>query len=319
VAFAAGFASIRQFNDVVRAEFGVTPSTLRKAPELPDRPADPGRIVLRLVAQQPWDGARLLSFLAARAIPGVESTAAGTYRRALQTSAGTAVATLRADTSLHVELEFADLSVFQPAVTKIRRLVDLDADSLAVDAALSEDPVLAGMVRRRPGLRVPGTVDGFEILVRAVVGQQVSVAGARTLLGRIVENASPASNLPHDLKLFPAANALATADLTGLGLTNRRIDTLRAAAELVAAGQLDLRPGVDRMRARQQLLAIPGVGPWTAEYVAMRALADPDAFPATDLVVQRRVESMGLDSGRWRPWRAYAAVHIWTDYAEENQ
>jgi AraC family transcriptional regulator of adaptative response / DNA-3-methyladenine glycosylase II len=323
VAFAAGFASLRQFNDVIRTEFGATPTELRKRRTTPDRPAESGTMVLRLAPSLPWDGSRLVTFLSTRAIPGVEAVGDFGYRRALQTKRGPVYATLKPlDDALHVEFRLPHLGVLQPAVVAVRRLFDLDADTVAIDAALSADPALAPLVGRRPGLRVPGAVDGFEILVRAVVGQQVSVAGARTMLGRIVERVGDVVSDDDGSgisRLFPTAEQLADADLTGLGLTTRRMSTLRAVAEAVARRQLRLRPGLDREAVTQQLLEMPGIGPWTAEYVAMRALADPDAFPSTDLVVKRRVSSEGLDPDRWRPWRAYAAIHLWTDEAETTK
>jgi AraC family transcriptional regulator, regulatory protein of adaptative response / DNA-3-methyladenine glycosylase II len=199
-------------------------------------------------------------------------------------------------------------------VARCRRLFDLDADPLAVDETLGADPRLAPSVRRHPGLRVPGAVDGFELLVRAVLGQQVSVAAARTFAGRLVQRcgrplATPRGSLT---AAFPDAAAVADADLDGLGLTGARTRTLRAVAETVAAGRLVIDPVADRGEVRARLLELPGIGAWTADYVAMRALGDPDAFPSTDLVLRRALD--GDDPtrpDRWRPWRAYAAMHLW--------
>jgi AraC family transcriptional regulator of adaptative response / DNA-3-methyladenine glycosylase II len=173
------------------------------------------------------------------------------------------------------------------------------------------------LVTARPGLRVPGAVDGFELAVRAVVGQQVSVAGARTLLGRLVAAYGSPLDEPDGAvtTAFPTAEQLAEADLAGpvLGLTGGRVRTLRALAVEVATGRLVLDPGGDRTQTREQLAALAGVGAWTAEYVAMRALGDPDAWPATDLVLRRRVEARGAEPELWRPWRAYGALHLWND------
>lgn len=320
VAFAAGFASVRQFNDVIRAEFGTTPRALRRTGSHPDRPAEPGRLTLRLAAREPFDGARVASFLAARAIPGVESSTDG-YRRLLQTGGGVVLADLVPQPGgVRAELTLPDLTAVRPAVTAVRRLFDLDADAAAIDAALSADVSLNGLVKRRPGLRVPGAVSGFEMAVRAVVGQQISVAGARTLLGRIVERAGrPLSTWQPELSHpFPTPEQLLSADLDGLGLTKTRVRTLSSVAAAVAEGRLDLELGADRAITKRLLLAEPGIGPWTAEYVALRALADPDAFPGTDLVLQRVVGTAGYKPDSWRPWRAYAAIHLWTDYAEEQ-
>ena len=321
VAYAAGFASIRQFNDVVRSELGATPTQIRRARSVrADRPAAAGPLVLRLATRTPWDAAATLAFVRARALPGVEEpTDDGGLRRAWATTAGPATVHVRAvEDALLVALQLPDLAVLPGVVTSLRRWFDLDADSASVDELLRRDPLLHPLVERRPGVRVPGTVDGFELAVRAVVGQQVSVAAARTLLGRLVARCVPTAS--HEaaeddpaagLLPFPSAAVVAAADLSGLGLTSRRAATLRALAERVAGDDLDLAPGGDLVAQRRALLDVPGVGPWTAEYIALRALADTDAFPATDLVLQRRVAELGADPGRWRPWRAYAALHLW--------
>jgi AraC family transcriptional regulator of adaptative response / DNA-3-methyladenine glycosylase II len=200
-------------------------------------------------------------------------------------------------------------------------LFDLDADPAAVDEVLGADPALARSVARLPGLRVPGAVDGFELAVRAILGQQVSVRAARTFAGRLVQRCgqplpAPVGSLTH---AFPTAAAVAGADLDGIGLTGSRVRTLRAVAEAVADGGLVLDAVADRDQVRAQLLALPGIGEWTADYIAMRALGDPDAFPATDLVLRRSIE--GMDPARiesWRPWRAYAATHLWQLSTEET-
>lgn len=321
VVFAAGFGSLRQFNDVIRAEYGASPTELRRRPVKPDRPADAGSIALRLPVTVPWDGRRLLAFLGSRAVAGVESFDGRRYVRTITTSSGAVLLSLEpGDDAVHVQVTAADLGAIGPAMVAVRRLCDLPADIEAIEAGLGAVVELAPMVRARPGLRVPGAVDGWEILVRAIVGQQVSVAAARTLLGRIVERRGiPVGGLPVEggtvSRTFPPADALAVADLDGLGLTGRRSATLRTAAEAAAAGELLLEPGDDLHEARRRLVALPGVGPWTAEYVALRALADPDAWPGTDLVLARAASD--IDTERLRPWRAYAAIHLWTRYSEE--
>jgi AraC family transcriptional regulator of adaptative response / DNA-3-methyladenine glycosylase II len=322
VAFSAGFASIRQFNEVMRAEFGVAPSGLRRAPS-PGGEAT-GTLTLRLSMRSPYDAAAILRWLAARAVPGVEEVAgveeagAGRYRRTL----GSALVDVqpRPDAG-HVvaRIEVDDVTRIAGVVARIRRLFDLDADPAGVDGTLGADPLLASSVAAHPGLRVPGTVDGFELAVRAVLGQQVSVAAARTFAGRLVQRCGrpldvPAGTLTH---AFPTADAVADADLDGLGLTGGRVRTLRALATAVAGGDVSLEPTADRDATRAALSALPGIGPWTVDYVAMRALGDPDAFPATDLVLARLLGADAVTRAeRWRPWRAYAAMHVWTGLVE---
>ena len=322
VGYASGFGSLRQFNDVIRAEYGASPSELRRNPTHPDRPADAGSIALRLPVTVPWDGERLLAFLAARAIPGVESSQDGRYARSVTTPDGsTFELALRAGTdAVQVEVHTSDVSDVGAAVPIVRRLCDLAADVAAIETALASHELFAPLVRRRPGLRVPGMVSGWEALVRAVIGQQISVAGARTLLGRLVKRCGTRMDVSHSegetVSAFPSAASVAEADLDGLGLTGRRVQTLRAAARLSASGDLPLDPGDDVHEARRRLLAIPGIGPWTAEYVGMRALADPDAWPGSDLVLARA--AAGVNTERLRPWRAYAAIHLWTFEGEEK-
>jgi AraC family transcriptional regulator, regulatory protein of adaptative response / DNA-3-methyladenine glycosylase II len=319
VAFASGFGSLRQFNDVMRAEYGASPSALRRNPTRPDRPAEAGSVALRLPVTVPWDGRRLLGFLGTRAIPGLESYDGETYFRALTTPRGPALITLQAgEDAVHVQVVASDLGTVGPAMVTVRRLCDLAADIDAVESVLGASAMTSGLVKRRPGLRVPGAASGWELLVRAIVGQQISVAGARTLLGRLVERLGAPFDVARGevVWAFPAPDVVADADLAGLGLTGRREACLRAAAEATAAGELLLDPGDDLVEARRRLMSMPGVGPWTAEYVAMRALADPDAWPGTDLVLARVARDHDLET--LRPWRAYAAMHWWTQHAEET-
>lgn len=321
VAFASGFGSVRQFNASVRDTYGLAPSELRGPGRGPARPAT---LELRLAVRPPYDPGALLAFLAARAIPGVEEVSAGRYARTVAddpgsgaAGAGTIELLTRTD---HVLLRAGvpGLRGVARLVARCRRLFDLDADSCAVNDVLTADPLLAPLVAARPGLRVPGAYDGFELAVRAVLGQQVSVAAASTLAGRLVARCGVplgAGGLTH---LFPTAAQVAEADLDGLGLTGQRRRTLRALATTVASGELDLDGGADPAETAERLLAVPGIGPWTVGYVAMRALGDPDAFPVTDLGLRRAFDA--LDPGgdlperaeKWRPWRAYAALHLWT-------
>jgi AraC family transcriptional regulator of adaptative response / DNA-3-methyladenine glycosylase II len=363
VAFAAGFPSIRQFNETVREVFAMTPTQLRRGasstgrsasaagdaaaeaarrnggpppgarPDGADRVSATGAalttLALRLRYRAPFDAASLLGFLGARAVPGVERLDGTTYRRTLRLPRGLGtVALTPAEDGDHVRCELAlrDLRDLGTAVQRCRRLLDLDADPVAVAEALRADPLLRASVRRDPGRRVPGAVDGAELAVRAVLGQQVSVAGARTLAGRLAAAlGEPLDGADETLAhAFPAAAAIAAADPAALGLTRSRARALVGLCAALAAGELDLEPGADRDEARARLLALPGIGPWTAEYVAMRALGDPDAFPATDLGVRRALERAGEPGDptsaaalgeRWRPWRAYAVQHLWASLA----
>jgi AraC family transcriptional regulator of adaptative response / DNA-3-methyladenine glycosylase II len=318
IAFSAGFASIRQFNDVMRAEFGCPPGELRRKPIA--RGESVGALTLRLQHRSPYAAAPLLAWLAGRAIAGVEECEPDAYRRVI----GSGVVELRpVPEAGHVvaRLDIDDLTSVAGLVARCRRIFDLDADPVAVDETLGADPLLAAGVRRHPGIRVPGAVDGFELAVRAVLGQQVSVRAARTFAARLVERCgkpldAARGSLTH---AFPTAEAVAAVDLDGLGLTGARVKTLRAIATEVATGRLILEPLADRDDTRARLAALSGIGPWTVEYIAMRALGDPDAFPATDLVLKRALAAAAVDrSESWRPWRAYAAMHLWTATTEET-
>jgi AraC family transcriptional regulator, regulatory protein of adaptative response / DNA-3-methyladenine glycosylase II len=261
----------------------------------------------------------LLRFLAARAIPGLEEATGTTYRRSLRLDHGTAVVELGAD---RFELRLDDERDRSDALARCRQLLDLDADTARIDAALGCDPLLASLVRRRPGMRVPRATDGFELAVRAVVGQQVTLASARRMAGRLVALygrplEEPAGTITH---LFPTPAAVAEVDSLELRMPRLRANALRALARAVLGGELDLRPGADREAARRALLELPGIGPWTASYVCMRALGDSDAFPPGDAAVRRALERLGEDgrpaaaqrlAERWRPWRSYALVHLW--------
>jgi AraC family transcriptional regulator of adaptative response / DNA-3-methyladenine glycosylase II len=311
VAFSAGFASIRQFNEVMAAEFGCPPSELRRRPAGAVSGEATGTLTLRLPMRLPFAVEPLLTFLGARAVPGVEELDGTVYRRVVDQSV---VEIEPAEAYLVARIDVDDVRRVASVVARCRRLFDLDADPHAVDETLRADPTLRAAVDAVPGIRVPGAVDGFELAVRAVLGQQVSVAAARTMAGRLVERCGkpltgPRGSLTH---AFPDAAAVADADLDGLGLTGARTRTLRALARAVADDGLVIDPVADRDEVRRRLLALPGVGPWTADYIAMRALSDPDAFPATDLVLARALGPGGAARAeQWRPWRAYAAMHLW--------
>ncbi len=270
-------------------------------------------IETRLRFRPPLHAAGLLGWLAARAVPGVEEVAAGAYRRSLRLPGGPGVVELTpADGDVRCRAWLEDPRDLEAAVERCRRALDLDADPARVDAALARDPVLRPLVRAAPGLRAPGHVDGPEPAVRVILGQQVSLAAAATLAGRLVADAAerlptPVGRVTH---LFPGPGVLAAG---ALPMPGSRARAVRALAAALRTGDLDLGPGADRGAARAALLALPGVGPWTAEMVALRALGDRDAFPASDLGLRAALRALGprADPERWRPWRAYAAQHLW--------
>ena len=321
IAFAAGFASVRQYNDTVRAVFAVPPRELRAG-----RGAEPGaagHLVVRLPVRQPFDAATLVEFFARRAVPGVEDVDGDTYRRSLRLANGNGVVALTPEgDAVRCALTLDAVADVHVAVQRCRRMFDLDADPHAIDADLGADPLLADLVAARPGLRAPGNPDGAELLVRAMLGQQVSVAGARTLAGRLTAElgtplAEPAGAVTH---AFPTAAAIAGRGPEGLPMPAARARALVGACARMAAGDLVLDTGVDRADAVRRLVALPGIGPWTAGYVAMRALGDPDVFLPTDLGVRHALTALGADARpvaaaaraqRWSPWRTYALHHLW--------
>lgn len=275
VAFAAGFASVRQFNDVMRAEFGAPPSTLRPSRRPAGRGATAGNaagtgaVTLRLRHAGPYDGEAFLAHVAARAVPGLERVVDGAVERVVPARGGAAVVRVRpGERDLLATLTVPDIADLPRLVGRLRHWADLDAEPLRVRAVLEEDPLLAPLVARRPGLRVPGTVDPAELVLRTVLGQQVSVAAARTLAGRLVAAAGrPAGEGPDALVAFPDPADVVRLGVDGvraLGLTGARAATLVAVAQVLADG-LDVGPGADRALARGALLAVPGIGPWTAE------------------------------------------------------
>lgn len=329
VAFAAGFSSIRQFNETVRSVFAATPGELRRAGRRGGAPEglEGGGIHLSLPYREPFDAAALLGFLGARAVPGIESYEDGVYRRTLRLPHGVGTVALSAgEKRVRCVLRLEDLRDLGAAVQRCRRLLDLDADPVAVSEALLSDAALAPLVARRPGLRVPGSVDGTELATRAVLGQQVSVAGARTLAGRLVDSLGEA--LPGTLveadgpltRLFPVPGAVVGLGPGEIGLPAARHGVLVGLAQALERGEVALDAGADRDEARRRLLTLKGIGPRTASYVAMRALGDPDAFLPEDLGLRRASARLGLPAGprgiealavRWRPWRSYAAQHLW--------
>jgi AraC family transcriptional regulator of adaptative response / DNA-3-methyladenine glycosylase II len=315
VAFAAGFASVRQFNDTVRAIFATTPTCLR-ARRRGDQPVEPGVISLRLPYREPIQLESLLEFLAAHAVPGLESFVGGVYTRALAAPSGPALVSLSpGNGAVRCQVRLADTRDLVAVVARVRQLLDLDADPVAVDAVLAADRALALPVGKRPGLRAPGSMDGFETTIRTVVGQQISVAGARTVLGRVVATLGRPAFDGEPWLLFPTAADLAAADPAALPMPRARAATVQRVAAAFADGTLCLDPGVDREQAHAALLALRGIGPWTADYLMMRATGHPDVLLATDLGVRRSADDLGVElrDGRpdWAPWRSYATYHLW--------
>lgn len=332
IAFAAGFASIRQFNATMLEVFDTPPTRLRERAAKRNTPAPPGVIRLRLPYRPPIDLARMFGFLAARAIPGVEEVTDGTYRRTITLPNGPGILSLRpvpAVSFVECDLELDDLRDVSTAVQRCRRLLDLDADPVAVSGFLSGDSVIGPLARACPGRRSPGAVDGDELALRAVLGQQVSVAAARRLGARLAAEygkplSAPSGSLTH---VFPDAETIAGVDPGGLPMPRARAEALVGLAAALASGQVRLHPGADRDQEAARLLALPGLGPWTVSYIRMRALSDPDAFPPADAGLLKALRRLGGATGasgasgsagsagtaaeRWHPWRSYAVHHLW--------
>jgi AraC family transcriptional regulator of adaptative response / DNA-3-methyladenine glycosylase II len=330
VAFAAGFASIRQFNDTLLAVYESTPRELRRRGAARILAAIPGgvagtttdadnsgatTITLRLPARAPFDGVGLMRFFVDHAVPGIESGDLSSYRRAVRLPHGVATIDLSLDNSSAIFCtarldNVADLGVL---VARVRRLLDLDADSEAIDAALARDPHLAASVLANPGMRLPGSLDPEEALFRTMIGQQISVAAARTVIGRV------AAELGDD-GLFPTATQFAERGRDVLRGPVSRIATIVGAAEALASGSLQLDVGMPVDELTAKLIALPGIGPWTAGYLAMRVLGNPDVMLSTDLVMLKSAAGLGLPATarglaehglRWAPWRSYAGLHLW--------
>jgi AraC family transcriptional regulator of adaptative response / DNA-3-methyladenine glycosylase II len=273
--------------------------------------------------RRPLDADSLLGFFAERAVPRIEEFSTGTYRRTMRLPRGAAVAEYSiAEGHIDVLLSLSDLRDLTVAIGRSRRMLDLDADPVAIDETLARDRLLRPLVLAARGRRVPGGIDPHEVAMRAVLGQQVSVAGARTLAGRLAERCGETLVLEDNslTRLFPSVDAVAVADLSDMGMPQARVNTLQAVAGALAGGAVDLDPGADRESALLALGKIKGVGPWTAAYVQMRALKDPDAWPWGDLGVAhalrrlagvtKRTEVVAV-AEKWRPWRAYAVQHLW--------
>nr|WP_255416779.1 AlkA N-terminal domain-containing protein [Cryobacterium sp. LW097] len=342
IAFAAGFGSVRQFNDTIAAVYERTPSALRAGARVRagsrDRDTETGtgtgtgtgtRISLLLPARAPFDGTGLLGFLGVRAIDGVERSTSAGYERTLRLPHGWATLQLAVAGTLEAPAiactaRLSSLADLAPLVSRVRRLCDLDADAQAIDRALADDPALAGSVHGTPGIRVPGSLDPEETLFRALLGQQVSVAAARTALGRLSaalgEPVPGATATAAPQLLFPTAASIAEHGREVLRGPAARIDTIIRVAAALAAGDLVLDVGETRDDLQARLTALPGIGPWTAGYVAMRVLGSPDILLTSDLALRQGADRLGLPATArdlaahgsvWAPWRSYAGMHLW--------
>ena len=329
IALAAGFGSLRRFNDAFQLSYRRSPRELRKRRS--DAAAARGdEVVLRLAFRPPYDWIHVRNFLAVRALPGVERIDERGYARTVRSDRGHAVVTVRAlegEDALELRVRGAAPAALFQLSSAARRAFDLSADPAAVARAFRSDRLLAPLLKRRPGLRIPGAWDAFECAVRAVLGQQVSVAAARTFAARLVARAGQqieggVDGLTH---LFPSPTALADADLSGIGITGARVRALRALSRAVVDGTIDFTEPVEEVTAA--LAALPGLGHWTAQYIALRALAEPDAFPAADIVLRRMAatgdapltaRALEARAEKWRPWRGYAVLHLWAAAADQR-
>jgi AraC family transcriptional regulator of adaptative response / DNA-3-methyladenine glycosylase II len=329
VALAAGFGSIRRFNEIFHTLFGCPPSALRRGGPSHERPAPEAGVTIRLRYKPPYDWPAMLDYLRARAIEGVEEVVGSTYRRVASHGGQLGVVEVAHDaarTSLIVTVRFPSVRALPALLSRVRRVFDVGADIEAITAHLSRDPFLAPLVAKRPGLRAPGGWDGFELAVRAILGQQVTVAAARGLAGQLVticgEPLPEAVRQGGLLRAFPSPERVANAEVDRLGMPSARRAALRALAATALADDRFFEPFGTTEEAIARLRGIRGVGEWTAQYIALRALGAADAFPASDLGLLRSAGRGGgprptpaallKRSERWRPWRAYAAQHLWS-------
>jgi AraC family transcriptional regulator of adaptative response / DNA-3-methyladenine glycosylase II len=328
VAFAAGFQSIRRFNSAFQETFRRSPRELRRQ-RSGETAGNEDEVCLKLSYRPPYDWAQVRDFLAFRALPGIEVVEEGAYTRTVSCGKTHAIIRLRplaGEHSLELRVRGAAPADLLQISSIARRAFDVSADPALINAALRTDPVLGNCVQQRPGLRIVGAWSLFECAVRAIVGQQVSVAGARTLLTRLVERAGRrvATGVTGLTYLFPSPRDLATADLNGIGLTEMRKTALRAIAHAMLTGKLNAESPAETLCA--ELAALPGIGEWTAQYVALRALGEPDAFPSSDLVLRKMaardstalsLSALESKAEAWRPWRGYAAMHLWRAAAKK--
>ena len=319
VAIASGFGSVRRFNAGILKVYHRTPSQIRRLARKTGLHAS-DQYVFRLNFRPPFQWQAMLDFLAPRATPGVEQVDGLTYRRTIAANGfeGYLEVSLDAEHDALVErIDFPDPRSLFSIVERVRAMFDLNADCASIVKALRADPALGPSVYAGPGIRVPGCWNGFELAVRAIIGQQVTVRGATSLAGRLASTFGKKFKGPNRLTLlFPTAEVLAKSKLEGVGLTSARAETIRALARAVASDRIKFEGVVDSEDFLRRLCEIPGIGAWTAQYIAMRALGEPDAFPSSDLGILR---ALAVDSPRelerrsepWRPWRAYAAMYLW--------
>ena len=326
IAYGAGFGSIRRFNETFQSLYGRPPSALRRARSTGGPAAVRGEVELLLRYQPPYDWDSMLEFLRRRAIPGVERVGERAYTRTIELDGKQGLLTVEpgAGNALRALIRFPSVAALPAIIARVRRVFDLAADAQAISSHLAHDPVLASLVARRPGLRVPGAWDGFELAIRAVLGQQITVAAARSLAGRLVASHGrpldePSGDLTH---VFPTPEALAEADLSRFAVPRSRANTLIAVASAAAADPRLFSDQGELAAAVERLRSIRGVGEWTAQYIALRQLRQPDAFPGTDLgllrglaaQIGRKAQAKELEAlaENWRPWRAYAAQYLWS-------
>jgi AraC family transcriptional regulator of adaptative response / DNA-3-methyladenine glycosylase II len=326
VALAAGFGSVRRFNETFQALFGRPPGELRRLSG--EASAAAAGVTVRLPYKPPYDWAAIIGFLTARAIPGVETVSADRYARTLSVdgASGVVIVTPGSGDFLTAEIRFPKLQALPAVIARIRRVFDLSADPVLIGAHLAQDPELAPLVAARPGLRAPGAWDGFEMAVRAILGQQITVTAARNLAARLVETygepiEDPSAAALGLTRLFPAPQRLVGQDIAALGMPRARGASLEALARTVAADPAIFTPRADLESAIKALSELPGIGAWTAQYIALRELREPDAFPHADIGLMRAMagpdglrptpEALLARSQAWRPWRAYAAQHLW--------
>jgi AraC family transcriptional regulator of adaptative response / DNA-3-methyladenine glycosylase II len=328
IAYASGFRSIRRLNALFRERYRLSPAALRRTARARERAASPPGtgLALSLSYRPPYDWTAVLAWLRPRVTPGVEAVVGDRYQRTVRIAEHAGLVSVGAGPTgpgLEVELSPSLLPVLVPLLTRLRRLLDLDADPAAVREHLGRDRLLAALVKRHPGIRVPGAMEGFDAALRAVLGQQVSVRAASTLAGRLAallgEPLGP-ELAAQSLSRFPVTAArladASEAAVAGIGLPRTRARTAIALARAVAENRIDLAPGAEIARTRAALLEIPGIGEWTAEYILLRAVRWPDAFPAGDLGLRKAAGGISEAALRrraepWRPWRSYAAAHLW--------
>lgn len=317
IAFSSGFQSLRRFNEAFKARFHKTPSDFRKTPHLEAHPR------IHLSYRPPYAWPTMLRYFEARTLLGMEKVEGETYQRLFAHGPirGWFKVSLGPKHTLQIEFKLNQNWNLLEFTARLKNMFDLNADPMRIDEALQEDPQLRPHLNQHPGLRIPGCWEGFELAVRAIVGQQISVKAAHTILTRLIERCGEKQSLDSALPLthfFPTPEAILAADLSKIGLAYTRVESLKALAQVVADHSLILDGTADERETRKKLLAIKGIGPWTMEYIAMRALRNPDGFPESDLELQKKIKRLQLDPKKWAPWRAYAAVLLFTIQFEDK-